>query len=425
MLRSTTSLIRRLFVFALLLAGAPRTDAALHAEPWVLPAEKSASAQPDLVLAPDGSVLLSWIEKTPEAAESHRLRFARFATEAWSTPRDIARGSDWFVNWADIPHLLALRDGSLWAHWLRRNGTGVYDYGIALVHSRDEGATWSEPQRVEPEGAKLDYGFVSLWEQVDGRLGIAWLDARQKSPAAAHDGHGHGDHDGGAMMLRAATFAADGTRSAEQPLDVSTCDCCPTAIATTSRGPVLAYRGRTAEEIRDIRIVRFDGEHWSAPRSVHDDGWRMPGCPVNGPAIAAHGEAVAVAWYTEAPGAPTLRFAQSADGGERFGAPIDVASSAAVIGRAALAADATAVWLAWLEAEDDGQALWLARFAAGSRTEAERIRVARLDGRGSATGLPKLQLLEDTAFAIWTDVIDGSPRLRGARIIATGITTTK
>ena len=416
MLRSLLPLPLRSLLFAALLQAAALANAGLRVEPLALPAGDSASAQPDLSLAPDGDLLLSWVEKTPDAATSHRLRFARFDGSDWTAPRDIARGSDWFVNWADIPHLLATRDGTLWAHWLRRNGTGVYDYGIALVSSRDGGANWSEPTRVEPEGAKLDYGFVSLWEAADVGLGIAWLDARQKSPDAGHDHHDHGGS-GGAMSLRAAQFAHDMTRSAEWPLDASTCDCCPTSVASTAQGAVLAYRGRSAEEQRDIRVVRFDGKRWSAPVPVHEDGWRIAGCPVNGPGIAAHGNTLAVAWYTEAAGTPTVRIAGSRDAGASFAPPTDVASGANVVGRVALAADNSGFWMAWLEAgEQDGQVLWLARFDPASLAEQARVRVATLQGKGAATGLPKLQARDGAAYLVWTDAIDGAPQLRGARV---------
>src|SRR5690606_7437425 len=75
-------------------------------------------------------------------------------------------------------------------------------------------------------------------------------------------------------------------------------------------------------EIRDIRIVRFDGQAWTPPRPVHADGWHFAGCPVNGPAVAAQGPRVWVAWYTEAGGWPELRAAVSQDGGDSFAAPV-------------------------------------------------------------------------------------------------------
>lgn len=406
----------RLFAALLLLAAHHANASTLDVTPWPLPTGDTAAAQPDLARAPDGSLLLGWIEAPRADDAPHRFRLARERDGAWNTPRDIAQGHDFFVNWADIPHVFAARNGRLFAHWLRRNSNGPYDYGIALVESRDDGATWSAPRRIEPDGAALDYGFVSLWDAADGGLGLAWLDSRRKPAGDAHAAHAH--HGEGAMTLRSQVIAADGAVRDAVELDASTCDCCPTSVAITARGPVVAYRGRTADEIRDIRIVAHDGTRWSTPRTVHADGWRIAGCPVNGPSIAASGDALAVAWYTEAGGTPTLRIARSGDAGATFSAPHEVQRDDTLLGRAALAGDADAWWLAWLVRDGDGQALWLARFDPATLAEQARVRVARLAARGPASGLPRLQLRDGIAHLVWTDVHHARPRLRGARVQA-------
>ena len=405
-----------------LLAIPQRVAASLLVEPWPMPALTAPSTQPDLVAAPDGGWLLAWIERQPEGSHALRLARSRVGTApGWQAARTVATGKDWFVNWADTPHVIALDDGTLWAHWLRRNGSGTYDYGIALVRSGDGGATWSPPIRVEPEGAKNDYGFVSMWAQAPGTLGIAWLDSRQKPAASvdAHSGHAHDDHGSGRMMLRAATFAADGRRSTEGPLDLSTCDCCTTAVAQTARGPVVVYRGRSDGEIRDTRLVRFENDAWTTPRDVHRDGWKFAGCPVNGPAVAARGDAVWVAWYTEADGQPSLRLARSRDSGDTFAAPRAIAEGEGVLGRAALAVDGAQVWLAWLEERNggrEGQQLWLARIDARSGQVTDRQVVADLAARGRASGLPRLQVRGGTAKLVWTDVVDGQSVVRGVSV---------
>src|SRR5262245_50552005 len=79
------------------------------------------SGEPNLAAAPDGRVFLTWLE--PRDESSRRLRLAaRQRGEAWSQPRTIAQGTDFFVNWADVPSLVALDDGTLLAHWLAKNG---------------------------------------------------------------------------------------------------------------------------------------------------------------------------------------------------------------------------------------------------------------------------------------------------------------
>jgi len=400
--------------------GAAEAPPLFAVAPWELPAP-AGSAQPDLAVTPAGALLLSWLE--PAGEGRLRFRFSRWETGSasgrWTPPATIAEGDDFFRNWADTPHVFALEDGALWAHWLRSTGPDPMDYGIALVRSDDDGRTWSASQPVHP-ATRGDHGFVTFWPQARDRVGVAWLDSRQKA-AAGHAGHAAGGHDhaGGApMMLRAALYDSQAAQQAEWPLDASTCDCCTTASAVTDRGVVVVYRGRGDGEIRDTRLVRFDGTVWTAPRDVHADGWRIAGCPVNGPVVAAQGGTVWVAWYTEAGGEPELRAARSDDAGDTFAAPVTLARGPQVLGRLALAAGGGRLWAAWLEQGEDGAQRLVFTGYDPHWGEAKRIDVATLGARGRASGLPRLQWSAGAAWLAWTDVADGAPVLRGARIEA-------
>ncbi|HYM87106.1 MAG TPA: sialidase family protein, partial [Pseudoxanthomonas sp.] len=143
---------------------APATEARASHElsEWKLPVPGRA-AQPDLVAAPDGRLLLSWIETG--SGSTHALMFASFDGKTWDRPREIAHGDDWFVNWADTPHIVATEDGALWAHWLQQSAKATYAYDVVLSHSDDGGKTWSPPLTVNDDGTPTEHGFVSLWPQ--------------------------------------------------------------------------------------------------------------------------------------------------------------------------------------------------------------------------------------------------------------------
>ena len=419
------STIRFLIVLSLGLAGCTRAPApapasqpapvkasapvVIEVTPWTLPVDRGA-AQPDLVPAPDGTVLLSWIEPL---ARGHALRFSRYRQGAWSAPLTIAKGDDWFVNWADTPHVQATPDGALWAHWLRRSAAAPYAYDVVLSRSGDGGARWSSPMAVNNDGTPTEHGFVSLWPASRTGIGVAWLDGRNTEADAdgAHAGHG-----GGPMALRSAMFDAQLQRSGETEVDASTCDCCQTDVALTPRGAVLAYRDRTPAEIRDIAVTRLEGGRWTPPRMVHADGWRMPGCPVNGPSIAADGDRVLVGWYTEAGGLPTVRVATSDDAGDRFGTPRELVRGTEVLGRVAVAWSNGAGWISWLQEADNVQTLWVARMPVDPAQPHVAARVATLTGRGRGTGVPQLVASGTQLHVAWTDVEAGAPRLRGATV---------
>ena len=144
----------------------------------------------------------------------------------------------------------------------------------------------------------------------------------------------------------------------------------------------------------------------------------MPACPVNGPAVAARGSRAVVAWYTAAGDTPTLKLARSEDAGDSYAAPRVLDQGAQLQGRVDVAMDADAVWVLWLREDAQGQSLQLARYAADLSGEPQRLEVARLRGRGRATGFPQLALSGAAAYALWTDVADGRPSLHGARIVA-------
>ena len=395
-------------------------------EDWPLPAMLPGSALPDLVGVDDRKLLLAWTNS--QAGRRHILQFSSYdvAGARWETaPATIAIGNSMFVNWADTPHIMATHDGALWAHWLQKNGDAPYAYDVMLATSRDGGRRWSAPVSPHDDGTRTEHGFVSLWPQPQGGLGIAWLDGRN---TAGNHGDGHGAHgtqplsgadtdvDAGAMTLRAAAFDGALRRSADIEIDASVCDCCQTSAAVTARGPLLVYRGRAEGEVRDILATRLDGEAWTTPKPVHADGWVMPACPVNGPAVAADGEAAVVGWYTVASGEAEVRVAASVDAGDSFSAPVVVDAGEALLGRVAVALGGGQAWVLWLREESEGQSLWLSRRSPDLATEFQRLQVATLAGRGRGTGFPQLALAGGTAYVVWTEVADGVPALHAARV---------
>ncbi|CAN5840701.1 hypothetical protein BH23GEM7_BH23GEM7_01210 [soil metagenome] len=368
-----------------------------------------ASAQPSLAAVGD-RVYLSWLE--PQG-EEHALRVAVREGESWSEPHTVARGTNFFVNWADFPSLAALPDGTLAAHWLVRSGPRSYDYDVHIALSPDGGRSWSRPAVPHRDGTQSEHGFVSLFAAPQGGLGAVWLDGRETAATAGaeHDGHGSG----GSMTLRFTTLGPDGGLGPEVLLDERTCECCQTAAAVTSRGPVVVYRDRSPEEIRDIYLVRHRGGAWSEPRPVHRDGWEITGCPVNGPAIAAAGDDVAVAWFTAAQESPRVQVAFSDDAGESFGAPIRV-DDGDPVGRAGV------VLL------DDGSALvsWLERIGEDGAVQVRRVRRQGESGppitiaassAARASGFPRMLRVGNEVIFAWTDPGEsGGVRVTAARL---------
>jgi len=135
-------------------------------------------------------------------------------------------------------------------------------------------------------------------------------------------------------------------------IDDRVCECCPTAAALTSEGPIVAFRDRSQDEIRDIAVSRLVDGRWSEPAAVHRDNWQINACPVNGPALGASGRDVAVAWFTVAEDLGHVFVAFSSDAGRTFGAPVRV-DDVSALGRVdvELLPDGAAI-VSWIEVAD-------------------------------------------------------------------------
>ena len=272
------------------------------------------SGEPYLSSVGDG-VVMSWLQRSD--AGGHDMWVARLTEEGWSPASLVTHGDDLFVNWADFPSVVQGGDGSLWGHWLQRKpGTGLA-YDILVSRSTDGGATWSEPWTPHEDGTPTEHGFVTLFPTPDG-VGMTWLDGRGYAPDA------DGNPPTKVMTLRSRWASTDGDPGPEVLVDARTCDCCQTDVAVTGAGPVVVYRNRTEDEVRDVYASRWNGSAWTEGTPVHDDGWVIGGCPVNGPAVDARELDVAVAWFTGAGDVPKVLVAFSRDGAVTFDAPVRV-----------------------------------------------------------------------------------------------------
>lgn len=374
----------------------------LHVESLVTPAAPG-SAQPQLSVSRRG-VLLSWVERAGERAT---LKFSERTADGWSVPATVASGTDWFVNWADVPSVVRLADGTLAAHWLEKSGADTYAYDVRLSSSRDNGQTWTAPITPHHDGTKTEHGFASLFQMpgAGAGLGLVWLDGRNMKPGG-HGASAAGLGGEGEMSLRFASFGRDGKQTADTALDLRVCECCPTAVAVTSDGPIVAYRDRSAAEIRDIFITRLEKGQWAVPVPVFADDWTFNACPVNGPALSARGRNVAVSWFQARDNKPKSFAAFSSDAGRTFGKAIRLDEQGS-LGRVDV------------DLLPDGSAAAASIDLIGDRAE---FRVRRVDPGGSrsapvtiarlianrSSGYPRMALGDDQLVFAWVDADGGS-----------------
>ncbi len=348
----------------------------------------------------DGSrLLLSWLEPYKDAkatlnGTASQFKWSRLENNTWSEPVTVISTTRMFTNSADIPSVVASHDGSYYAHWLEKSSTKRYGYDVQLASAQGNHHSFKSLGKIWNRSNSVRNGYDGFVSMIPGQKGIRafWIDGRLYNEKAGEP-------------MRLMTAEISDSVNKETVLDDDICSCCDTTAVNTSAGPVVFYRGRTKEEIRDILTVRLTDKGWSSPTPIADDNWHIAGCAVNGPKADAIGNHIAVSWFTGAKGKGDIRVVFSEDAGKTFSVArdIDAVSHNGALGKVDI------VLL------DEGQALvsWIGR-AVDKDTEV--IYVRRINSKGilgpyvkiaelknsRRAGVPQMERVGNTVYLVWT-----------------------
>jgi len=358
------------------------------------------SGEPNITVGTDGSVYLSWVEYANDSLDV--LQFSKLENDSWSEPKVIAQGEDWFVNWADFPSLVNVDSSYFTAHWLQKSAEGTYDYDVRISQSKDQGNSWSPSMIPHTDGIIAEHGFVSLLPTPEGKTFAVWLDGRNTKK-----------EENNAMTLRSAEIDKDGKLSNEVELDGRVCDCCQTGATWTKKGPIVVYRDRSEDEIRDIGIVRKVNGEWTEPSSLFDDRWKIAGCPVNGPAIDCMDNTVVVGWFTMSEENPKVLAAISRNYGESFSDPICI-DNENPIGRVDVVTLGEESWIIWMSSNEDEANINLASIdLKGKLSPAQKIGI---NSSSRSSGFPRMVVADKNLILAWTDATDSLSVVRTFKI---------
>ncbi len=349
--------------------------------------------------------MMSWIE--PKSDSLMLLKYAQFNGNSWGEAKEIVRGADWFVNWADFPAIVE-HNGHVLSHILKKSSPETFSYDVKLNILPKGESDWQTKLPLHTDSTQTEHGFVTLLPYRENSFFATWLDGRNTSQGGEHEHHG-------AMTVRAAEVLATGKIREEAELDTRTCDCCQTTAAITKNGPVVVYRDRSEEEVRDISIVRYVDGKWTAPKTIHNDQWQINGCPVNGPKAAVLDNTMAVAWFTAAGEIPKVKVIFSADGGEHFDAAITISESQ-TLGRVDIALlDFSTAVVSYMETVE-GSTYLMAVKVNRSGVISKPLVISEMDAARSS-GFPQMELVGDKLFFAWTDVSGVQPKIKTAYVM--------
>jgi len=259
-------------------------------------------------------------------------------------------------------------------------------------------------------------GWQSVAVNDSGRVFVMWLDHRDVPAMAAEHHHGTGpaasapapaNDDPTARAAFSKLYFTSLDDTAARSITGGVCYCCKTSLV--ARGPNIygVWRHVYPGTIRDMALAvsRDGGRTFAAPVRVHEDGWKIDGCPENGPALAVDdGGKVHVAWVTPPDGRPDtplgLFYAASPDGAA-FGPRVAIPTAGPAAHTQIVTDGAGAVMIAWDELIGTTRNIGIARTPRSDGSPMERVwKSGTVEG-----GWPVLAVANGTPIVAWVSGI--------------------
>ena len=170
--------------------------------------------------SPDGSALLSWLEKS--SGDSLSLKYAIRRGDKWSEARTIVANRQFFRQPAESPSVISFPGGSLLAEWVEVPPAGGEAENLYVSASSD-GIKWTAPVMAHKDRSPVQHALASMVASGDKEASVVWLEALKGEDAPS--------------ALKRTVVDSDGKVVKEETLDSDVCTCCPTSIAKTAKGP--------------------------------------------------------------------------------------------------------------------------------------------------------------------------------------------
>lgn len=343
------------------------------------------SAEPNIASAPDGGIYLVWAEHgASKKADIFLKKFDREGNPVGENVRVNPEPGQATAWRGDQPTVKIGADKSVYVGWTAsveadgKKGTDLY-----LSVSRNDGASFDAPVKVNDDSAPASHGMHSLAVDKSNRVYLVWLDERNVKTAEKaeiferleptptpefeivkihHDSNKKAENpkteapkaetEPNSEIFYAVSKDGGKTFSANKKVAGEICPCCKTSIiAAPDEKVYVSWRQVLAGDFRHIAVAASDnhGESFSAPVIVSNDQWQINACPVSGAALAIGAKnQLEILWFTAGQaGQPGLYLSESADGGKTFAPRSPVFENVSVSGLTLLADETqnfNAVW---------------------------------------------------------------------------------
>lgn len=207
--------------------------------------------------------------------------------ETYSMPVQVnAEAEDTEYNGENRPKILVAEDGSILLSWTTKTSPN-YTGEIRFTRSTDGGRTFEVPRTMNDDGLKTGHRFDSLFLTESGKLYLTWIDKRDVDAAQERN-----ETYAGAAIYYTVSDDFGATFTPNFRVSHNSCECCRIAMAPHGKDDVaVLWRQIYDEHIRDhgIAVLNAEGEVSGLERATVDD-WYIDACPHHGPTMVEANE---------------------------------------------------------------------------------------------------------------------------------------
>ncbi|MEO8992394.1 MAG: sialidase family protein [Nitrosospira sp.] len=292
------------------------------------------------------------------------------------------------------PKIAVTRDGTVLLTWVQ-SLPQKYAGNVRFARSTDSGKSFSSPITLNDDGRITAHRFDSMAIDGNGRVVIAWLDARDRDAAKEK-----GENFTGTSIY--TTESANNGKSFDpnRRFYEHACECCRIALAWTKDGPAALWRNIFGTNTRDFAIANLDK---GGVRRATRDEWKIDACPHNGGSLAAdRWGKLHLAWFTNGTARQGL-FYKNIDG-DWESSPMPIGNPAAQANHASVIAEDKIVILSWREFDGQSYSIHMMYSVNGGVSWSEP---ARLMSSVGATDYPIPLISGEQVLVLWNTAKEG------------------
>ena len=249
--------------------------------PAAAPASAKPAAHPKTTLAV-GATLDDqgrlWLAKTLE--KQLVVSYSDDGGKHFSTPVPVTpEPEEIAVDGENRPKIAVARDRTVMLSWIQIVPQKMRAANVRFARSTDAGASFSRPVTLNDDNRITSHRFHSMATDGEGRVILAWLDARDRDSTKEAGGEFTG-----VSVYNIQSTDNGATFTPNHLSQAHTCECCRTAMTFSKEGPVVMWRDIFNTNTRDFVIAHMDT---GRIRRATDDEWEVNACPHNGGGIAA------------------------------------------------------------------------------------------------------------------------------------------